>query len=184
MSETPLSPLSEAGKEETYRVEGVDTPNSTSGDSGHFELHDRSGSKDPQSLWRSYLEFVQFSLGFSANLGTIWRFPYVLLSSSGGAFLIAYFVCLLLIGMPLFFLESVIGQTSGLSATRVFTMVPIFQGIGFCMMASCSVISIYYSVIMTWTIYYFGMSFQWYVPWSTCGNSWNTKDCCVYNDID
>ncbi|GAA53637.1 solute carrier family 6 (neurotransmitter transporter GABA) member 13, partial [Clonorchis sinensis] len=84
MSETPITPLSESGKEETYRVEGVDTPSSLGGGSGHFELHDQSGSKDSQRLWRSYLEFIQFSLGFSANLGTIWRFPYVLLSSDGG----------------------------------------------------------------------------------------------------
>jgi SNF family Na+-dependent transporter len=40
------------------------------------------------------------------------------------------------------------------------------------------IVSIYYNIIITWVIYFLGMSFQWPLPWSKCDNAWNT-DMCV-----
>lgn len=37
--------------------------------------------------------------------------------------------------------------------------------------------SFYYNIITTWILYYLVNSFFYPLPWSTCGNSWNTKNC-------
>ena len=35
----------------------------------------------------------------------------------------------------------------------------------------------FYSTILTWIIYYFINSCTKVLPWSTCGNDWNTASC-------
>lgn len=39
------------------------------------------------------------------------------------------------------------------------------------------IVCIYYNVIVAWTIYYLFVSFQAVLPWSGCGNAWNTEYC-------
>ena len=38
-------------------------------------------------------------------------------------------------------------------------------------------INIYYTVILGWAFYYMFASFQSKLPWSHCGNEWNTINC-------
>ena len=45
------------------------------------------------------------------------------------------------------------------------------------MMVLTGIISLYYAVIIAWTVYYFGMSFRAILPWSNCDNDWNTASC-------
>ena len=45
-----------------------------------------------------------------------------------GSFLVPYFMCLFLSGIPLFFMELAIGQCSGLRPLSVWKICPIFQG--------------------------------------------------------
>lgn len=56
--------------------------------------------------WSSKKAFVLASIGAAVGLGNIWRFPYIASENGGIWFLFPYFICLLLIGIPLFMLES------------------------------------------------------------------------------
>jgi len=40
-----------------------------------------------------------------------------------------------------------------------------------------AIVCVYYNVIIAWTVYYFVLSFNWELPWSTCNNDWNTPNC-------
>lgn len=52
-----------------------------------------------------------------------------------------------------------------------------FVGVGMGMVVVSAIVCIYYNVIVAWTIYYLFMSFRTTLPWSHCGNSWNTENC-------
>lgn len=56
--------------------------------------------------WSSKKAFVLASIGAAVGLGNIWRFPYIASENGGIWFLLPYFICLVLVGMPLFMLES------------------------------------------------------------------------------
>ena len=45
-----------------------------------------------------------------------------------GAFLIPYLFFLFVCGLPLFFMETAIGQSTGLSTVRIFNMIPFASG--------------------------------------------------------
>lgn len=60
--------------------------------------------------WSSRFAFLMASVGFAVGLGNIWRFPYVTGENGGGAFVIVYLACAVLIGVPVLMAELMIGR--------------------------------------------------------------------------
>lgn len=60
--------------------------------------------------WGSKAGFILAAIGSAVGLGNIWRYPYVLYSNGGGAFLIPYFFAILTAGIPLIILEYGLGH--------------------------------------------------------------------------
>lgn len=58
-----------------------------------------------ENQWGSKSSFVLAMIGSAVGLGNIWRYPYVLYSSGGGAFFIPYIIAILLMGIPVLILE-------------------------------------------------------------------------------
>ena len=94
-----------------------------------------------------------------------------------GAFLIPYFSCLFLAGIPLYYVELALGQFTSRGPLGSFEMAPIFNGIGYGMVIICALVCVYYNVIIGWIIYYLYNSFSRELPWASCNNPWNTKNC-------
>ena len=66
------------------------------------------------------LSAVLVAAGSSVGLGNIWRFPYVAGDNGGGAFLIIYILCVLLLGLPLMIAEFSVGRASHLNAVGAY----------------------------------------------------------------
>lgn len=63
--------------------------------------------------WNSRLGIVMAVAGSAVGLGNFIRFPGLVAQSGGGAFLIAYFVSLLLLGLPMSWMEWTLGRMGG-----------------------------------------------------------------------
>ncbi|XP_052795158.1 sodium- and chloride-dependent glycine transporter 1-like isoform X1 [Mya arenaria] len=127
--------------------------------------------------WKGTLDFMLTCIGYAVGLGNIWRFPYLCYKSGGGAFFIPYILFLCICGIPLFFMETAYGQFSSLSPIAIWRCSPLFKGVGIGMVMVSGLVCVYYNVIVAWTLYYLFMSLRAVLPWSTCGNWWNTKNC-------
>lgn len=60
--------------------------------------------------------FIMASVGSAVGLGNFWRFPYTAGENGGGAFILIYILCVVLIAMPLLMAEYSMGRKSGMSA--------------------------------------------------------------------
>ncbi|MBD5769461.1 sodium-dependent transporter [Marinomonas colpomeniae] len=114
-----------------------------------------------QGIWSSPWIFIFAASGSAVGLGNIWRFPYVLGQNGGGAFLLVYCLCLLLVGLPVLMAEVALGRTvrsnpidtvNDLSERRIvhpaWVFVPWLAGVtGFLILA-------FYSVIAGWSLAY------------------------------
>lgn len=102
-------------------------------------------------------------------------FIYLKIVYFSGAFLVTYFIMLFLMGMPIFLLELVIGQYSGLGPDQAFTrMAPIFSGLGYCTLVVITLVTIYYMVVIAWSLFYLFASFTSTLGYGRCDNDFNT----------
>ncbi|CAG2056934.1 unnamed protein product [Timema podura] len=98
-------------------------------------------------------------------------------TESGRAFLVPYLLMLFLCGIPLFFMETVLGQFSSSGCLTVFKICPLFKGAGLAILAVNFICLTYYNVIVSYPLYFLAVSFQHKLPWEDCGNPWNTDMC-------
>ena len=54
----------------------------------------------------------------------------------------------------------------------------VLAGVGMATIVIVFYLNVYYIVVLAWNLFYLVSSFQSTLPWSTCGNSWNTDRCC------
>uniref|UniRef100_A0AAY5EBE0 Transporter n=1 Tax=Electrophorus electricus TaxID=8005 RepID=A0AAY5EBE0_ELEEL len=84
---------------------------------------------EQREKWASKLQFLLAVAGHIIGLGNVWRFPYLCYKNGGGAFFVPYVLFLFSCGIPLFFLETSLGQfTSQGGITCWRKICPLFEG--------------------------------------------------------
>ncbi|KAK3757209.1 hypothetical protein RRG08_047400 [Elysia crispata] len=129
--------------------------------------------------WENKAEFILSCMGMSVGLGNVWRFPYLAYKNGGAAFLLAYIILQLLVGEAMYLMELTMSQFSGKGPTKMWDMNPAAKGVGIAMCIISANISIYYNVIMGYTLYYFFATMQETLPWTVCQEKWKKEDNCV-----
>lgn len=105
------------------------------------------------------LSAVLVAAGSAVGLGNIWRFPYVAGESGGGAFLLIYICCILLLGLPVLMAEFVAGRHTHKNAVGAYRQLDkrwVF--LGYTGLITPFIVLGFYFVVAGWTLEYFGMS--------------------------
>ncbi|XP_033733140.1 sodium- and chloride-dependent creatine transporter 1-like [Pecten maximus] len=145
-------------------------------------MHKEKQGNTKKEEWGRKLDYILTILGFLVGFGNIWRFPYVCMKNGGGAFLIPYVLTLFFMVAPLYFLEVSLGQFSGKSYRDVWSYCPLIKGMGLGIQIMVLPGLCYYIMLLAWVFNYMYYSFQSPLPWSTCGNEWNTPYCFSFAD--
>ncbi|MDH6534364.1 sodium-dependent transporter [Parabacteroides sp. 52] len=105
----------------------------------------------------SKLGVIMATVGSAVGLGNIWRFPYMLGENGGAAFLLIYFACILVLGLPVMITEFFIGRHTHRNAAGAFkTIAPgtRWSLIGYNGVLAAFLILGFYCVIAGWTCEY------------------------------
>jgi NSS family neurotransmitter:Na+ symporter len=70
--------------------------------------------------WGSRWGFILATAGSAIGLGNLWKFPYVTGMNGGGAFVLIYILCILILGVPLIVTELAIGRAAGSNPVEAF----------------------------------------------------------------
>lgn len=108
--------------------------------------------------WTGRYGFVLATVGGAVGLGNIWRFSYVAGENGGGAFLLVYVLCVLLVGLPLMIAEVTIGrhaQGDAVAAYEITGPRSSWRVVGWLAILAAVLLLSYYAVITGWALKYF-----------------------------
>lgn len=128
-------------------------------------------------------DFYFAAVGSAVGFGNVWRFPALAFQYGGGAFFIPYIMALFLIGIPVLFLEIVLGQFYQTGDIGSFTSFhKRLCGVGVSSISCAFVLITYYSVLIVWVINAFFHSFTANAPWDNSPNA-TVATGYFFNDI-
>lgn len=113
--------------------------------------------QNERTAFGSKLGLILATAGSAVGLGNVWRFPYMTGQNGGGAFLLVYIGCVLLLGIPCMVSEFIIGRHGAANAARAYSKMAggtAWKWIGFlCVFGGFCIIS-YYAVVSGWCAQY------------------------------
>jgi len=137
-----------------------------------FSEADTDGGEEQRENWGSKWEFIFSCVGLSVGIGNVWRFPKLAYENGGASFLIPYFIILVIIGKPMYYLELALGQFAQKGPIKIWKMCPIGIGVGIGQCVVSIIVAIYYNVILGYCLYYIFASFSTEIPWASCSSEW------------
>ena len=117
-----------------------------------------------RDAWGSKAGFILAAIGSAVGLGNIWRYPYVLYSNGGGAFLVPYFFAIFTAGIPLMILEYGFGHKfKGSTPLALARANKKWEWIGWWPSINSLIILTYYTAILSWAVnyLYFSITQAW-----------------------
>ncbi|NQY43828.1 MAG: sodium-dependent transporter, partial [Legionellales bacterium] len=113
-------------------------------------------NKYNRTQWSSTFGFVLAAAGSAVGLGNMWKFPYMVGMNGGGAFVLVYIFCIILIGIPILLAELYIGQNGRRNTVASYEAVHKKQTkwriAGTLGLLSAFIITTFYSVIGGWIL--------------------------------
>ncbi len=100
--------------------------------------------------------------GSAVGLGNVWRFPYMAGENGGAVFIIIYFVCVLMLGIPCMISEFIIGRHARSNTARAYSIISngsAWTLIGIMSVLTGFLITGYYAVVAGWCLQYLWSSF-------------------------
>ncbi|HEY5667003.1 MAG TPA: sodium-dependent transporter [Gammaproteobacteria bacterium] len=111
--------------------------------------------------WSSRLAFILAVAGSAVGLGNIWRFPYMAGENGGGAFVLIYLVCVVVVGLPIMMSEILLGRRGRRNPVATMRLLGEeetgtikWRWVGILGVATGFLILSFYSVIAGWAVAY------------------------------
>ena len=107
----------------------------------------------------SRLGFIMLSAGCAIGCGNVWKFPWMCGQNGGASFILIYFLCLIILGIPALVMEFSIGRAAQTSPIKMYKKLEKpgqkwdLWGWG-CLIGNICLMA-FYAVVCGWIIYYF-----------------------------
>lgn len=107
----------------------------------------------------SRLGFILLSAGCAIGIGNVWKFPWMVGQYGGGAFVLIYLVCLIVLGVPVMTMEFSMGRASRKSVVKMYQELEKPKSKwhihGYFAMAGNYILMMFYTVVTGWMLQYF-----------------------------
>lgn len=110
---------------------------------------------ESRESFKSKIGAIFVSAGSAVGLGSIWRFPYITGENGGGAFLMVFTLCVLILGIPVMLAEFSIGSYTRLGGVKAYrSLKKGWEWLGYNGILVAVLISGFYYIVSGWGLYY------------------------------
>ena len=104
----------------------------------------------------SKLAVILATAGSAIGLGNIWRFPFTTGQNGGAAFIIIYFACVVVLGIPGMISEFIVGRRAQTNAARAYAQLgrKEWRFVGYLGILTSTIILGFYAVVAGWCLQY------------------------------
>ena len=105
----------------------------------------------------SKIGIVLATAGSAVGLGNVWRFPYMAGENGGAAFILLYFACILVLGVPGMLSEFIVGRHAQANAARAYDKLSggrPWKLVGYLGILTSTLILGFYAVVAGWCLQY------------------------------
>jgi len=107
----------------------------------------------------SRLGFILLSAGCAIGCGNVWKFPWMAGQYGGGAFVLIYALCLLVLGLPVMVMEFSLGRAAQASPVKMYQKLQKpgqkWHIHGYLALLGNIALMSFYTVVAGWILYYF-----------------------------
>ena len=119
------------------------------------------------NVYSNTWEYIMSTVGLCVGFGAFWRFPYLVYTNGGGVFLIPYTIAMILVGMPLLYLETALGQIHRKSIPFIFARIhPSLKVVGLAIMTAGFHVLVNCNILLTYSYSFLFTSFQSPLPFA------------------
>ena len=108
---------------------------------------------------KSRMGFILLSAGCAIGIGNVWKFPYMAGQGGGGAFVLFYFIFLVILGLPIMTMEFAVGRASRRSPVKAYQELEKpgskWHIHGYFTLIGCYLLMMFYTTVTGWMLYYF-----------------------------
>lgn len=108
---------------------------------------------------KSRLGFILISAGCAIGIGNVWKFPYIAGQGGGGAFVMCYFIFLVILGLPIMTMEFAVGRASQKSPVKAYQALEKpgqkWHIHGYITLIGCYLLMMFYTTVAGWMLHYF-----------------------------
>lgn len=105
------------------------------------------------------LGFILLSAGCAIGVGNVWKFPWMAGSNGGGAFVLLYFIFLILLGLPVMVMEFSLGRGAQASPVSLYQKLEKpgqkWHIHGYGTLVANLLLVMFYTSVTGWILYYF-----------------------------
>ena len=111
---------------------------------------------EKRGTFGSKLAIVLATAGSAVGLGNIWRFPFMTGQNGGAAFILVYFACVFLLGIPGMISEFIVGRHAQTNAARAYSVMggKGWRFVGYLGILTSTIILGFYAVVAGWCLQY------------------------------
>ncbi len=148
---------------------------------------DIGGGAGSDGQFKTKLGVIAATLGSAVGLGSIWRFPAEAQQNGGGAFLLIYLACVVVLGIPVMLAEMSLGRAGGADAVGSYrNLAPKSRWwlAGALGVVSSYLIISFYMVVAGWTLQYLWDSITGALYSGTAGESMTAMEHTFHDRME
>lgn len=149
-------------------------------------MESKNGVSAPRDGFGSSIGALVALVGSAIGLGNLWRFPYLMGTNGGSAFILIYIAFVIVLCVPIMIVEFSLGRRSQASSFRAFRVLAPgskWYLIGMLFVISSVLVLAFYCVVGGWTMDYLYRAITFSLPKTAAGESFRLATSTTFRPL-